>query len=318
MKKPLKIILSILGLLLLVVVCFAAFVQFAGIPSYEVESISYAHQSSPEAIERGRKLVMTLCAGCHRDPKTRKLTGTQMLDAPKEFGAIFSANITQDQKYGIGNWTDAELLYLLRTGIKKDGQYIPPYMAKLPHMADSDINAMIAFLRSDDPAMLADPTPDRPSDPSFLTKLLCRIAFKPMPMPKGPIAMPDTNDQIALGKYLAWNLECFSCHSADFKTNDFLQPDNSAGYFGGGNPTLNREGKVIPTSNLTPHATGIGKWTEDQFLQAVKYGIKEGEEALRYPMAPYNLLSDYEVQSIYQYLKTIPPIDNEVKRVFYD
>ena len=73
--------------------------------------------------------------------------------------------------------TDSELIYLLRTGIKKDGKYAPPYMAKLPNMADEDIDAIISFLRSDDPMMKADATPDQPCEPSFLTKLLCRVAF---------------------------------------------------------------------------------------------------------------------------------------------
>lgn len=72
-------------------------------------------------------------------------------------GKIYSQNITQDSTYGIGNWTDAELLYLLRTGIKKDGQYIPPYMAKLTVTSDQDINAIISFLRSDDPWWLPIP-----------------------------------------------------------------------------------------------------------------------------------------------------------------
>ena len=163
---------------------------------------------------------MMLCVNCHSDPKTGKLTGTQMLDAPTEFGKIFSANITQDKTHGIGDWTDAELMYLLRTGIKKDGKYAPPYMAKLPTMADEDIEAIIAFLRSDDPLVAADATEDFPTEPSLLTKFLCMVAFKPLPMPKQEIILPDTTDKIALGKYLAHNLECFSCHSADFKTNN--------------------------------------------------------------------------------------------------
>ena len=319
MKRALKIAGIVLGLILLILAGTLLFINFKGIPSYTVPELDYSHVSSPEAIERGKKLTLTLCAGCHKDPATGLLTGTQMLDAPKEFGAIFSQNITQSKELGIGNWTDAELMYLLRTGIKKDGQYIPPYMAKLPHMADSDINAIIAFLRSDDPMVQAQEVADQPSKVSFLTKLLCNVAWKPMEMPKEKIELPDSTDQLALGKYLAFNLECFSCHSADFKTNDYANPQNSVGFFGGGNPTLDKNGQGIATSNLTPDPdTGIGNWTEAQFIQAVKYGIKEGENALRYPMAPFTLLTDYEVSSIYAYLKTIPPIKNEVKRVFYD
>ena len=38
-------------------------------------------------------------------------------------------------------------------------KYAPPYMAKLPNLADKDMNAIISFLRSDHPLVAADPTP---------------------------------------------------------------------------------------------------------------------------------------------------------------
>ena len=191
-------------------------------------------------------------------------------------------------------------------------------MAKLPALADEDMNAIISFLRSDDDLIAADPTPDKPCEPSFLTKFLCSVAFKPLPYPTKEIAMPDTLDNILLGEYLAYNLECFSCHSADFKTNNYMDPKLSKGFFGGGNKPLNLNGQVVVTPNLTPDETGIGSWSEDQFVKAVKYGLKEGEEALQYPMQPYTLLTDDEAKAIYAYLRTVPPISNKVARVIYE
>lgn len=319
MKKVLKRVGILLLIIAALVACGAAYINFSGIPSYEVQSIKYQSVSSPESIQRGKKLVSMLCAGCHTNRSKDNLTGEQMIDAPPEFGTIYAPNITNDKTHGIGSWTDGELLFLLRTGIKKDGLYSPPYMAKLPNLADEDMNAIISFLRSDDILVASDPTPDQPSQPSFLTKFLCRIAFKPFPLPKEKIAMPDTSNQIELGKYLAHNLDCFSCHSADFKTNDFLEPEKSEGYFGGGNKPLNLDGKVVLTSNLTPDPeTGIGKMTEEQFIRVLKTGIKGNEAALQYPMFPYPALSDKEASAIFQYLKTIPPIKNKVERVIYD
>ena len=315
MKRILKIISIAMGCLLLFIAIVLVVVYFRGIPTYEVQKVEYKAVSSPEMIKRGRKLTVMLCAYCHRNGKTGKLTGTHMREAPKEFGEIYSQNITNDKEYGIGGWTDGELLYLLRTGIKPDGQYIPPYMAKLTHMADEDINAIIAFLRSDDAMVQADGTKDTPSDVSLLTKILCNSVWKPMKMPDKKIELPDSANQIALGKYLSLNLECFSCHSADFKTNDFYEPEKSKGYFGGGNKTLNAEGDVILTSNLTPDKeTGIGDWTEEQFIKALKYGVKEGEAPLRYPMVPFTQLTQHEAGAIFAYLKTIKPIHNKVER----
>ncbi|MBU2996279.1 cytochrome c [Cellulophaga baltica] len=313
MKKVLKLIGIWLLAIIVIVGAVLLYISIDGIPTYEVEKIEYQAISTPEAIERGEKLTVMLCATCHMNAETRKLSGLKMVDAPPEFGEVYAPNITQDKKYGIASWSDAELLYLLRTGIKRDGLYSPPYMMKLPNMADEDINAIIAFLKSDHSMVTADATPDVPTKPSLLTKILCRVSFKPFPMPIQKIKLPSSEDKVALGKYLAHNLDCFSCHSADFKTVDYLDPTLSEGYFGGGNKPLDLNGNVVLSSNLTPDKeTGIGTWTTDKFIKAVKYGIIDNEKALKYPMIPYSQLTDDEASAIFEYLKTIPEITNKV------
>ena len=127
--------------------------------------------------------------------------------------------------------------------------------------------------------------------------------------------MPDTNNLVEFGRYLAVNFDCWACHSADFKTMNVMHPELTPGFFGGGNKPLSLEGEVMLTSNLTPDKeSGIGNWTEDQFVKAMKYGRKDGEPALRYPMLPFSTLTDYEAKAIFEYLKTIPPIQNKVPR----
>ncbi|MGL1887917.1 MAG: cytochrome c [Reichenbachiella sp.] len=318
MKNTFKGLLILAASLVLFLIFLIVYIDNKGIPYYEVKLPSYQHTTSPEIIERGKKLSLMLCATCHTNRETGKLTGYQMLESPKEFGIIRSKNITQDKVHGIGDWTDAEILYLLRTGIKKDGQYIPPYMMKLTVMADEDVNAIIAFLRSDDALVAADPTPDPDSELSFMVKALTNIAWKPYPYPTEPIIIPDTTDQLALGKYYAQNMDCFACHSADFKSNDYYTPELSEGYFGGGTQTINAKGQVIATANLTPHpAFGIGSWTVKEFIRAVRFGLKDGSPPLRRPMLPYTHLTEYEVASIFKYLQSIPSIENKVDRVFY-
>jgi mono/diheme cytochrome c family protein len=106
----------------------------------------------------------------------------------------------------------------------------------------------------------------------------------------------------------------FSCHSADFKTNDDLHPEKSAGYLGGGNPMPDLSGKIVYTANLTPDPeTGIGNWTEEQFRRTLEDGIRPDNRPLRYPMVPYRPLSDEEVAAIYAYLDSVPAVHNQVK-----
>lgn len=311
-------ILKYLGILVLVILLIigggALFISVRGVPSYEVNIPEHHVEVTPEKVERGKKLASMLCVHCHMNRETGALTGQRMEDAP-EFGYLYSQNITQDPEHGIGNWTDGELLYLLRTGVRPDGKYTPPWMAKLPHMSNEDVDAIIAFLRSDDPLVAAKAVPDEPCEASFLTKFLCMVAFKPLPMPEKPVLPIDTTDKVALGKYYVHSLDCFGCHSASFETMNVLEPEKTAGYLGGGNQSLkDLEGNQVVSSNLTPHKTGIGNWTEQKFINAVRHGLVEGEPALRYPMIPYPELTEYEASAIFAYLRSVPPIENTIDR----
>jgi mono/diheme cytochrome c family protein len=315
MKKVLKVLLIVVAVIIVLVGIGALYISVSGIPTYEVKKIDFTAQADSTQIARGKKLASLLCAHCHMNEETGTLAGQHMNDAP-EFGILYSQNITHDDEFGIGTWTDGEILYLLRTGILRDGRYAPPYMAKLPYMADEDIEAVIAFIRSDDPLVVATHVPDKPCEPSFLTKFLTRVAFKPLPYPEAPIAMPDTTNPVEWGKYLALNLDCWTCHSPAFEKLNIAEPDKTPGYFSGGNPSLRtREGQSIVSLNITPDVeTGIGSWTEEQFIKAVRFGIIDGQEAVRWPMMPYSQLTNHEAAAIYAYLKTVPPVKNKVER----
>lgn len=319
MKRSLKIVGAVVGVLVALAGGFLLFVQIDGIPKYAVEKVDVRIEATPERVARGAKLASLLCAGCHMNPTTGQFTGRRLTDAPKEFGEIYSRNITRHPDKGIGKWSDADIVYLLRTGVRPDGQYYPPWMSKLPHTSDDDIAAIVAFLRSDDPRVApADVDPPGVTKPSFLSKLLSHVAFRKMPYPDHAIVAPPRSDKAAYGGYLVKSLECFSCHSADFKTNDFLNPEKSAGYLGGGNPVLGLDGAPVPTANLTSdEATGIGRWSEPEFEHALRDGIRPDGRVLRYPMIAMSALDDEEVDAIYAYLRSVPKIRNAVARAPY-
>ena len=317
MKKALRYLLILLGVILIAVGGFAAFVALRGVPSYKAEKIELKVEASTARIDKGQKLAAMLCSGCHMDPNTNKLTGRHMADVP-QFGAVYAKNITQHPEQGIGKWTDGELAYLLRTGLKPDGTYLP-IMAKLAHASDEDIYSIIAFLRSNHSWVAPDNTRQPESKYSFLAKTLTNLGlFKPSDYPKHVIPGPDTTNAVSWGRYIAVNqLECFSCHSADFTKNNYDEPEKSAGFFGGGNKFDLPGGKVMYSRNLTmDEETGLGSWTEAQFVTALKHGqLPNGQPALRQPMAPYTGLSDSEAKAIFAYLKTVPKIKNKVERI---
>jgi len=312
MKTALKIIIGLILLVLLILGSGALYINASGIPNYEVEKVEYSVSPSPEKIARGEKLASMLCNNCHANAETGILTGREMKDVT-HFGKIYSQNITQDKEHGIGNWTDGEIYYLLRAGILPSGRYSPPYMAKLPHMADSDIEAIIAYLRSDAKEVQAAAVPDEECEPSFLTKFLCKVAFKPLPLPEGPIEMPNTSKTVVLGKYLATNLDCRTCHSANFETINIMEPEKSEGFYGGGNALKDLQGNELLSSNITMHETGIGSWTKEEFVKTLKTGLREGKDAVQYPMVPYPQLSDREAEAIWEYLQIVPKIENDIE-----
>lgn len=319
MKKFFKWLLIVLGIILLIAGVTALVIALKPLPTYKAEKPDIKIEYTPQRVQQGTKLASMLCKSCHYSNDTKKFTGRQMTEVD-QFGTIVSKNITNDSVAGIRNWTDGQLVYFIRTGIHPTGKYVPPYMPKLIHISDEDLFSVISFLRSDHQWVQADNTRQPETKPSFLVKFLCFIgAFKPFDYPTKPIPGPDTTDQVKLGKYIAlYQLECFACHSKDFAKNDYLTPENSPGFFGGGNELKNEEGKKIISRNLTMDTeTGIGTWTEDDFVKAVKSGIHpKGEPALRNPMQPYSNLEDSEAKAIFAYLKTIPVIKNKVERKF--
>jgi hypothetical protein len=318
MKKAFRYLLITLGIIILLAGCFAAFVAIRGIPSYAAENVNLKFDYTPEKIERGRQLSTMLCNDCHMDDNTGKLTGRKMEEI-SQFGAVYSRNITKDPEHGIGKWTDGELAYLLRTGVRPNGKFLP-IMAKLQKMSDEDLQSVIAFLRSDHNWVKADNTTQPESKYSFFAKFLATInAMKPMPFTHQSIPPPDTTNAVKWGEYVSlYRVECYTCHSRDFATDDFINPEKSKGFFGGGNEFKMPDGSKIYSMNITmDEETGIGKWTEEEFIKAVKTGIvPDGQPALRPPMKPYADLTDGEAKAVYAYLKTIPKINNKVERKF--
>lgn len=311
MKKFFKWLGIILCALLLIITGVVLYIYFSDLPSYDVAVRDVHVQSTPERVERGRKLASVLCMECHKNPETQLLTGNEMVDVPKEFGRVFSKNITQHPEKGIGKWSDGEIVWLLRTGIHpKTGQYVPPWMPKFLKMSDEDLYSIISFLRSDDPMLKPTAVDNRASETTLLVKILCRTVFTPLDYPSGPIAGPDTNNAVEHGRYLANSvLDCYACHSGDFKTMDIHNPEKSGDYYAGGNEMLDVNGAMIPTVNITPDKeTGIGSWTQEQFVNSLKSGFRPNGTLLKFPMGRFHHLSDKEIEHIYAFLKTVPPI----------
>ena len=122
------------------------------------------------------------------------------------------------------------------------------------------------------------------------------------PAPAAEVAPPPVDPIVKKGEYLARMGDCISCH-----TRHGGEP------FAGGRAFHTPYSFLgeIHSTNITPDAdTGIGKWTEEQFIKAMHSGVAANGARL-FPVFPYTaftLVSEEDVKAIYAYLKTLPPV----------
>lgn len=121
--------------------------------------------------------------------------------------------------------------------------------------------------------------------------------------------------QIARGQYLATIMDCGGCHTPGALTG---KPDVSRRFAGsevgfglGPGPT---DGAVYPR-NLTPdRETGLGAWSDEEIIRAIRAGQGRDGRVL-VPIMPwpsYAALAVTDVRALVAYLRTIPAVKLEV------
>lgn len=119
---------------------------------------------------------------------------------------------------------------------------------------------------------------------------------------------------IERGRYLVQGIgHCFQCHSELDRSKPGFPPvegREGAGRIRRQTATMRQ---IAP--NLTPDdETGIGRWTDDQLVRAIREGIGHDGRRLTSSMPwPYlSVLTDTDVRSIVLFLRSIKPIRNEL------
>ncbi|MET4387337.1 mono/diheme cytochrome c family protein [Bradyrhizobium sp. F1.4.3] len=121
----------------------------------------------------------------------------------------------------------------------------------------------------------------------------------------GATADPDSYVDVVRGKALATAGDCVACHTA-----------KGGAPFAGGLALQTPFGAIM-TANVTPdNATGIGSWSADDFARAMHEGRRPAGTYL-YPAFPYPYYTKVtrgDLDAIYAYLRTLPPVENHVNR----
>jgi len=122
-------------------------------------------------------------------------------------------------------------------------------------------------------------------------------------------------DLVTRGEYLAKIMDCTGCHTGGSlvgKPDPALHLAGSQIGFG-----VPQAGVFYPP-NLTPdRETGLGTWSEEDILKAIRTGVRPDGRQLApvMPWQSYAALTDADGRALVTYLKSLPPIRNPVPQV---
>lgn len=275
-------------------------------------------------IKRGSYLArnVALCLDCHSERDFSHFSGPlvpgtegkggevfdQKFDIP---GVIYTRNITPDTVNGIGKWTDDEIARAITKGINKNGDTLFPMMP-YPHynmLSKDDVYSIIAYLRTLKPN--SNKVPDR--------KLMIPVSMAYPPLRSSSLennVKPDVSDMVKYGEYMVNAAACMDCHTP-MEKGQFVMPM----YLAGGR-TFDLGIFKVTTANITPDSTtGIGKWTEEMFLDKFKlyrdpaaYTANPGKLNSLMPWTLYAQMDDFDIKAIYRYLRTVPAVNHKVEK----
>ena len=324
MKTLVKIVGGLVLLLVVVAACGYGYLLFAFPRVPAPPNVKF--DMSPERIARGKYLNdhVVGCTTCHTRRDWGKFSGPvkeEVLGAGSESfnlgpaGKLYSKNITPA---AIGSWTDGELLRAVTQGVAKDGTPLFPLMP-YPHygaMDEEDVHAVLAYIRT--LKAIEGTAPDRQLN--FPLNLIVRT----IPRPNTFTKRPSPDDKVAYGKYMTTAALCGDCHTPSANGAPMPGMEFAGSVAGADNWEFVETGYRVRAANITPDAnTGIGSWTEQQFIDkfkgfesATNTPLADHERAQNtvMPITAYAGMTREDLSAIYAYLRSLKPVTNRVEK----
>ena len=241
-----------------------------------------------EAVARGEHLAVAIsgCTGCHGED----LGGKVAVEDPA-IGTIYASNLTAGEG-GIGaSYSDEDWARAIRHGIGPDGRVLGAMPSNaFAHFSDEDLADLLAYIQAQPPVDHV--LPARQLSPPG-TIIFGTMAYSTLPAnlidhERVGGAAPERGANAAYGEYLTQIAGCHDCHGPDLGGVD---PENAPP----GPP---------PGPNLRPSGR-LGKWTQDDFVTALRSGRTPDGRQLspEMPWEHYRLMTDQELQALWLYLQ---------------
>ena len=245
--------------------------------------------------------LFSLNLGATQDLQNKLLAGGRPFDLGPA-GILLTRNLTPDQETGIGSWSDEQVKLAIKTGIDNEGKLLFPVMPYHVYdtMADADVDALIAYLRSIKAVN------------NKIPKSTISTEGFPLPSYETGIIAPEPSDKAARGDYLVNSvMACTDCHTPVDPATGAPQMDK---YLAGRQPYEGPWG-IVYGGNITPdNETGIGAWTEQEITRAITSGVsKDGRRLIFMPWFNYVTLKPEDAEAVAYYLKNVlPAVKNEI------
>ena len=239
---------------------------------------------SPEQVERGKRLAY-LCVGCHSSSDELPLDGGPALDVGP-IATFYPSNLTPGGP--LAEWSDGEIIRAIRDGVNKDGRALLIMPSEQYHtMSDADVQALVAYLRTQPPADRQLPE----TEVTLLGAMLIGIGVFPLstrPPTTEPVVAPPPEASPEYGRYLVNISGCRECHGEDLQggTSDF-----------------------VPIGPSLPAV--VPQWSADEFVETMRTGVDPSGHSMDRELMPWDDFSDAyseeELAAIYEYIRTLSP-----------
>ena len=212
------------------------------------------------------------CEGCHK----QGMVGEVFFDEPR-IARLVAPNVPK----AIKAYSDAELVRLLRHGVRPDGRGVAVMPSSMfTYLDDADVHSLVAYLRTL-PVLESDSTL-----PATEMRVLARVGLitgqyklEPVEIVHDAPRPPKPTQGAPLGMYLAKS-SCTECHGMDFKG-----------------------------AEDTPGLSIVAGYTPEKFATLMREGVPlDGRKMeLMTPVAKnrFSHFSEAEVSGLYAYLSTL-------------
>jgi mono/diheme cytochrome c family protein len=275
-------------------------------------------------------IVMMFLGGCSQEHSHMQMTGFKMADVKHgEYEAkVFACQDCHTVRQADGLHLDQQLILaggVPMPGLEGSFTYSPNvtlssqysaqvlddtvrgrlmYKFRMPTglyngMSADDMRDLVAYLKTLRP-ILHRPLPDDQLPPGFVM---------PAPNPREPIPEHEPPvGTIERGRYLSTMFVCQECHSPRTAGGGCVQGQL---FQGGGLQWPLPDGHLLIAPNITPdRETGIGAWSDDEIIRALRTGVARNGRQLN-PLMPYltayHDMTNQDAKDLVRFLRTVTP-----------